>query len=234
MDLLERICYGERFGAVYTQDSTAETPEKPANDEEDVNKFSLRRLSSEEYVIFTLDLCHNQLDRHFSKFPNEELEKINKLVPGRPLMERHDLRGSLPRGVFFKSCLAVDNEKIYVRPKVYVLRLEENKSFIANIEGGIYRETSIGFTFTLPECSICGKDIRKCVHIPGKKYDSELCFYWLRDVQEVLEGSVVACGSQGTGFVRDYRNSVIAGLGEKWDIIYSLNNFKKTPWLEND
>lgn len=234
MDLLERICYGERFGAVFTQCRSVETSGEDCNDEEEVNRYSLRRLLREEYVVFTLDLCHNQLDRHFSRFPNEELEKINRLVPGRPLMERHDIRGSLPKGVFFKSSLVVSDGKIFVRPKVYVLRLEENKSFIANIEGGVYRETSIGFTFGFPECSVCGKDIRRCVHIPGNRYDGEVCFYWLRDVKEVLEGSVVACGSQGTGFVSEYRSSFLAGLGEKWNVSQGVGKFRSGLWLEDE
>lgn len=236
MDLLEKICYGERYGSVFTGCKAIESAggNVENDDAEDVNKFSLRRLVPEEYVVFTLDLCHNQLDRHFSRFPNEELEKINRLVPGRPLMERHDLRGSLPRGVFFKSRLVVGEDRISVRPKVYVLRLEENKSFIANIEGGVYRETSIGFTFTFPECSVCGKDIRRCVHVPGRKYDGEQCFYWLRGVQEVLEGSVVACGSQGTGFVSEHRHSVVAGLSEKWSIVQGGGRLSGGWWLEEE
>ncbi|MFA6244169.1 MAG: hypothetical protein WC655_24720 [Candidatus Hydrogenedentales bacterium] len=67
---------------------------------EDVNRFALRPLGRDEFVAFTLDLCHNRIDKHFSRFPEEELAAINGMVPGRPLMERHDLRGTLPRGTF--------------------------------------------------------------------------------------------------------------------------------------
>jgi hypothetical protein len=135
-----------------------------------VNGFALRPLTADEFVVFTMDLCHNQMDRHFSRFPDEELEKINKMVPGRPLMERHDLRGSLPRGTFFRSVLHSDEARgrLSVRPDVYVLRTPDNSSFIQNIEGGVYRETSIGFSFKTPECAICGKDLRTCDHVPGR------------------------------------------------------------------
>ena len=170
-----------------------------------VNAYALRRLEPGEYVVFSLDLCHNEVDRHFSRFPLEELERVNGMVPGRPLMERHDVRGSLPRGTFFRSELHRDGERVSVRPDVYVLRTRENEAFILNIEGGVYRETSMGFSFRLPECSVCGRDLRRCDHMPGRSYGDEVCHYVMRDVLEVIEGSVVPAGSQGTGFVAGTR-----------------------------
>jgi hypothetical protein len=49
-----------------------------------VNRFALRPLEEGEFSVFALDLCHNQIDRHFSRFPDEELDKVNAMVPGRP------------------------------------------------------------------------------------------------------------------------------------------------------
>ncbi len=169
---------------------------------EDVNRHTLRPLGEEDFAVFTMDLCHNEVDRHFSRFPEEELTKIDAMVVGRPLMERHDVRGSLPRGKFFRSRLHAEGEKVLVRPDVYVLKTAENDGFIKNIEGGVYRETSIGFSFRLPECSVCGNDLRTCAHVPGRSYNGEMCHFTMRDVLDVIEGSVVASGSQGTGFVR--------------------------------
>ncbi len=171
--------------------------------EGEVGRFSLRDLGRDEYAVFTLDLCHNGVDRHFSRFPDEELETINGMVPGRPLMERHDLKGSLPRGTFFRSCLHREGDRVSVRPDVYVMRTGENADFILNIEGGVYRETSIGFAFETPECSICHKDLRTCDHVPGRSYGDESCHYVMRNVLDVIEGSVVPSGSQGTRFVSE-------------------------------
>ncbi len=168
---------------------------------EDVNRFALRPLAREEFAVFTLDLCNNLIDRHHSRFPEAELDTVNRLVPGRPLMERHDLTGSLPRGTFFRSQLHREGPTLSVRPDVYVLRTAENADFIMNIEGGVYRDTSIGFAFRTPECSVCTKDLRTCTHVPGKSYGDHACHYILRDVLDVIEGSVVPSGSQGTRFV---------------------------------
>lgn len=189
-------------GSVLATES-GETP--PAGQARDVNAFSLRPLAPEEYAVFTLDLCHNQVDRHFSRFPEPELERINAMVPGRPLMERHDLKGSLPRGTFFRSCLHREDGRVSVRPDVYVLRTRENGDFITNIEGGVYRETSIGFAFRTPECSVCNCDLRRCDHVPGKTYGDQTCHFVMHDVLDVIEGSVVPSGSQGTRFVAQQR-----------------------------
>ncbi len=190
-----------------------------------VNRFALREMDGAEYVTFTLDLCNNQVDRHFSRFPEEELERINALVPGRPLMERHDLRGTLPRGRFFRSALHREGEMVSVRPEVYVMRTEENRDFILNIEGGVYRETSIGFSFRMPECSVCGKDLRTCDHVPGQAYGEDVCHFIMRDVLEVLEGSVVSSGSQGTGFVRGERS----GAERVWEKLPDSAAVKQAP-----
>ncbi len=174
-----------------------------------VNRFALRPLAQDEFAVFTMDLCNNRIDAHFSRFPEEELAKIDRMVPGRPFMERHDTRGSLPRGTFFRSRLFRDTSGDYVsvRPDVYILANDENRGFISNIEGGIYRSTSIGFSFMRPECSVCHQDIRSCSHVPGRTYSDELCHYIMRDVVDVLEGSVVYWGSQGTGFVAAERTA---------------------------
>jgi hypothetical protein len=172
---------------------------------EEVNRFALRPLAREEFAVFTLDLCNNLIDRHHSRFPEAELETVNRLAPGRPLMERHDLKDSLPRGTFFRSQLHRDGGTVSVRPDVYVLRTRENDDFILNIEGGVYRDTSIGFAFRTPECSVCTKDLRTCSHVPGRSYGDHACHYVMRDVLEVIEGSVVPSGSQGTRFVAQQR-----------------------------
>jgi hypothetical protein len=176
-----------------------------------VNQYALKPQGAEDVAIFQMDLCNDQVDRHFSRFPKEELAKINGMVPGRPLMERHDMRGSLPRGTFFRSGIHEEGGVMSVRPEVYVLRTKENEEFIRQIEGGVYRETSIGFVFERPECAVCGKDMRVCEHIAGRMYEGKQCHYLMRNVVDVIEGSVVGAGSQGTGFVAARRVEELGG-----------------------
>lgn len=198
---LDPFCFRQAGFLVGLRDCPSEADEVMA----EINRYTLRPFQRDEVAVFTLDLCHNQVDRHHSRFPEDELAQISALVPGRPLMERHDLRGSLPRGTFFRSRLHEAGERVSVRPDVYVLRTPQNEHFIRCIEGGIYRETSIGFSFRTPECSVCGRDLRACEHVPGRSYAGQHCHYIMRGVIEVIEGSVVSSGSQGTGFVAQQR-----------------------------
>lgn len=197
---------------VFSQRGTVAGTEEDAEGRmEAINRYALRPLAPEEVAVFRLDLCNNQVDRHYSRFPDEELERVNALTPGRPLMERHDMTGTLPRGTFFRSRLHRDGNRVSVRPEVYVLRSAGNRDFILNIEGGVYRETSIGFSFRRPECSVCGRDLRTCAHVPGRTYGGKPCHFVMRGVMEVLEGSVVPAGSQGTRFVAQERAHAAVG-----------------------
>jgi len=173
----------------------------------EVNRFALRPLEGDEIAVFRFDLCNNQIDDRFSRFPDEELDDIAGLAVGRPLMERHQMRSSLPRGTMFRSHVHREGELATVRCDAYMLRTEQNRDFIANIEGGVYRETSIGFGFRKPECSVCGEDLRGCRHLPGREYQGERCHYVMRGVKLVKEVSVVAMGGQGTKFLAQVRSA---------------------------
>ena len=166
-----------------------------------INKFTLEPLTRDQVAAFTMDLCNDQIDTYYSRFPEKELRKIMRMVVGRPLMELHDLRGRLPRGTFFRAEMVKNGDVTSVRPDVYILRTPSNEEFIAHIVGGVYRDTSIGFSFDWAECSICNSDLHECSHWPGMDYNGQRCHYVMHGVDKVYEGSVVPAGAQGTQFV---------------------------------
>lgn len=172
-----------------------------------VNEQTLNTITAKDVAIFRMDLCNDQIDRHISRFPVDELRTISdELIVGKPLMELHDMpgmfsRGSQPIGKFFRSQIVKDGDTISVRPDVFLLRGHGEDDIIAKIEAGILAGTSISFALDRPECSTCGCDIRDCAHLPGEEIDGELCHVILKEVTEVFEGSIVPLGSQGTEFV---------------------------------
>lgn len=177
-------------------------------DMQEINKYALKDLTRDDVAIFRLDLVNDKVDRHFSRFPEKELRRINKLIVGKPLMELHQTNTRQARGLFFRSQLATDTG-ISVRPDAYVPRTYANRELIDNIMAGIYRGTSIGFQFEYPECSICSEDLRTCAHAPGHEYEvergnkkqKEICHYVMHDVSDVYEGSIVPVPSQRTEIV---------------------------------
>jgi len=192
-----------------------------------INQGTLKPLSAADVAIFRMDLCNDRVDRHFSRFPHRELETINSMIVGKPLMELHDIQGRQPVGRFFQSQVNRPNSSRghsdegagwSVQPDSYVLRTPENANLIANIEAGVYRGTSIGFSFEHPECSICNTDLRECSHWPGDVYKGRKCHDIMHDVNDVFEGSIVPLGSQGTEFseARSDGGLPLIGRGFTW------------------
>ena len=168
-----------------------------------INVLTLKTLTPKHVAVFDLDLANDQIDRHLSRFPIEELRKIDRMIIGKPLMINHDMpgpgnRGSLPRGTFFQSRIVEGLGRTVVRPSAFVLRGHGDDNFIAHIEGGVYRGTSVSFNLDFPQCSTCLEDIRRCRHMPGEEIDREVCHVILREITSVNEGSIVPLGSQST------------------------------------
>lgn len=202
---MKREAFKFAMGATVRQDRFLHD-DMSAEDMAAINKQALGELQAEDVAVFRMDLCNDQIDRHISRFPVEELRKISdELIVGKPLMELHDMpgpfsRGSQPVGKFFRSQVVEENGTVSVRPDVFLLRGHGEDDIIAKIEAGILAGTSISFALDRPECSSCGCDIRECAHWPGDEVDGELCHVILREVSDVFEGSIVPLGSQGTEF----------------------------------
>jgi hypothetical protein len=157
-------------------------------------------------------LTGDAVNLKYGRFHIEDMPKLLNLVQGAPLMEMHNTgglfkgRGTLPIGRFFGGSIEkkeVNGETVtYVVPKFYWMVAHSGANDLkTNIEGGIYTEASIGWTYKVNICSICGKDIMECSHVPGEKYKGALCFYWYQNPISVLEGSIVYRGAHpGTQF----------------------------------
>lgn len=199
------------LGAMVRQESVFGEDGATEQDMAAINEHALVPLTKDQVAVFRMNLCNDQIDRHVSRFPTEELKTISeKLIVGKPLMELHDMpsdgffssnRGSQPVGTFFRSQVVEDNGQVSVRPDVFMRRGAGDDNLIAKIESGIAKGTSISFALNRPECSVCGCDMRDCAHLPGEEIDGELCHMVLKEVTDVFEGSIVPLGSQGTEFV---------------------------------
>ena len=115
---------------------------------------------------------------------------------------------------FFGGSVEKHEENSYIVPQFYWLRGHSSAEDLrVAIDGGLYSEASISFAYKKPTCSVCGKDIRTCEHLPGSLCEgqNEPVFYYYDSVVAVLEGSLVYRGAQpGTGFnLSEVENSSI-------------------------
>lgn len=172
----------------------------------EINRLSKRTLGAEEVFIFPLRLCDNEVDRDFERFPTASLEKLAQLFPGTTGIFDHQwtaagqkarlFRAELQRDEFTKNSLGED----YVALKgwAYMLRTPENGALIAEIEGGIKKEISIGCAVAETRCSICGKPLGQagCSHRKGERYGGKLCVGELWEPTDAYEWSFVAVPAQ--------------------------------------
>ena len=167
-----------------------------------INTFTRRPLTEEEVYVFPVILCDNEVDRDGERFSDEALEKLCRLFVGRTGIFDHKPDAGNQNARIFHTELVSDPERItkagepykYLKAQAYMVRTDENRNLIAEIDGGIKKEVSISCTAAERKCSVCGGE--SCAHIRGKYYGGKLCHTVLGGITDAYEWSFVAVPAQ--------------------------------------
>ena len=157
-------------------------------------------LKEDDVFIRKMFLGSDQINSFGGRFDRNELVKMAELVVDAPVLVGHDHK-KLPIGRNFKAEIVEKNGTAWLVTNFYWLQSALGAENLAkNIDGGIYKEVSAAFLFETPECSICGRDIRTCEHVPFRRYAAlngslQVAFFWYRNVGKVLETSLVFRGA---------------------------------------
>lgn len=172
-----------------------------------INGLSRKRLTAEEVYTFSVRLCDNEVDRDGERFPEGTLVELAGLFVGKSGVFDHQwsARGQTAR-IYRTELVRESNLKTeagdgycYLKGQAYMLRTEGNAELIAEIEGGIKKEVSVGCAVAKAACSICGEDPAnrsKCVHTKGRRYGEKLCWTDLLGATDAYEWSFVAVPAQ--------------------------------------
>lgn len=188
-----------------------------------INAFAKAQLSAEEVYTFRVLLCDNEVDRDFERFSVSTLRELSELFVGATGICDHDWRSENQVARIYRTELVTEKGKTtscgepytYLKGFAYMLRTEANAEFIAQIDGGIKRETSIGCSVAQSVCSICGAQIGTCSHEKGKIYGGERCCAVLTGAVDAYEWSFVAVPAQrSAGVIKSFVESE-AGRGYK-------------------
>lgn len=171
-----------------------------------INKFSQTELEENQIFVFNVILCDNDIDRDFERFSDDALEQLKSLFIGKTGISDHNPKSSLQNSrIFDTEIVSVPDRKTadgrdykYLKASAYMVRTDSNKDLIAEIEGGIKKETSISCSASSRRCSVCNSDknTSSCVHTKGKKYGSQICHTVLSDIKDAYEWSFVAVPAQ--------------------------------------
>lgn len=192
-------------------------PEKQVIAEDDlalINAQAKTPLAPDQIYTFAVRLCDNQVDRDFERFPRKSLERLAKLFVGKSGIFDHCWTATGQTARLYKvEVVDEPGQKTkagdalsWLKGYAYMVRTESNQDLIAEIEGGIKREVSVGCSVARVTCSICGEEGWHCGHRKGELYDGDLCFFSLEEPLDAYEWSFVAVPAQpAAGVVKNKR-----------------------------
>lgn len=168
-----------------------------------INRLSRKKLTAQEVYTFCVKLCDNEVDRDCERFDRAALEKLAELFVGKSGIFDHSWSAEGQTARIYKAevvdgegMTAAGDRYCYCKGWAYMLKSEKNADLIAEIEGGIKKEVSVGCAAARSVCSICGSDIGTCSHERGESYGGKLCFVQLTDITDAYEWSFVAVPAQ--------------------------------------
>ncbi|MCL2023037.1 MAG: hypothetical protein FWG82_01530 [Oscillospiraceae bacterium] len=178
----------------------------------EINKHTRRELLPDEVYVFDVVLCDNEIDRDLECFDSAALPQLAKMFVGKTGIYDHDhsAKNQLAR-IFSAQCVADTTRKTSygadyctVQAKAYIPRTAGNVNLIAEIEGGIKKEVSVGCAMGFVVCSVCGQELRsgRCEHKRGRSYRGKMCYALLKEPRDAYEWSFVAVPAQPLAGVR--------------------------------
>lgn len=181
-----------------------------------INRLARKELKEEEVYAFGVRLCDNEIDRDGERFTEKTLRELAELFVGKSGLFDHRWSAKGQNARIYRTevvreegCMTELGDTVcYLKGYAYMLRTESNRDLIAEIEGGIKKEVSVGCAVSRRVCSICGGEPECCGHVPGERYEGKLCCAELLGATDAYEWSFVAVPAQR-------KSGVIKALGEQ-------------------
>lgn len=205
---------------------------------EKINRFTRRELTEDEVYVFSVILCDNDIDRDGERFSDGALDSLREKFIGKTGISDHDTSSANQTARIFDTELVTDTDRRnklgepykYLKANAYMIRTDENKSLIDEIDGGIKKEVSVSCSADKRTCSVCGADRSRggCAHIKGKVYNGRLCHTILDGISDAYEWSFVAVPAQvNAGVTKKYTEDSIRSEAVSADIKAANNELRR-------
>lgn len=174
-----------------------------------IRQYAKAELNPEDVYTCRILLADNEIDRDGEQFSPEALRQMAELYPGKPGIVDHQWKANNQFARVYRAEAApaagrkngVGEPLWELTADVYILRAGNEKR-IADIEGGILREVSVGVSGARPVCSVCGALRWDCEHRAGQEYSGKQCWFRFEEIRDVYEFSFVAVPAQRGAGVR--------------------------------
>ena len=171
-----------------------------------IRGFARGEVGAEDVYTFPVVLCDNDVDRDLECFDAETVAQLAELFVGKSGISDHEWRSENQVARIYRTEVVRDagrktvtgEDYVCLKAWAYMLRTEANAQLIADIEGGIKKEVSVGCSVKERICSICGERVSegKCIHLRGEQYGGKLCCTVLSGALDAYEWSFVAVPAQ--------------------------------------
>lgn len=193
---------------------------------EKINKFTRTPKTTEEVVVLPTLACNDMIDRDIEKFSTESIKGFLTMPEpfspiGKSFLVGHD-HSSLPIGRIFDAEAEEIDGINFLKLYSYIPNIDANKSYIENVDAGVYWAVSVGVTLGKATCKIgedhewswnpwfCSEGHEKGLYYDPKSEEKdslgypvavdaskgELCYRELSDPQDFYELSQVYLGAQ--------------------------------------
>lgn len=180
-----------------------------------INALSKSPLTAQEVYCFSVRLCDDLPDRDFERFDAAALPELAALFRGKTGIVDHDWSAERQIARIYDTEVLTEDGCSLICAHCYMLRTEKNADLIADIEGGIRKEVSVGCAMAEATCSICGSSYGTCEHRKGAVYDGTTCLAVLSKPTDAYEFSFVAVPAQrGAGVLKAAEGGVCMDLKE--------------------
>lgn len=182
---------------------------------EKINTLSKSALRAEDIYCFRVRLCDDLPDRDFERFDTNALPQMANLFLGKTGICDHEWSTERQVARIFDTEVQQEDGVSFLLAHAYMLRSEKNADLIADIEGGIKKEVSVGCAMGASRCSICGEHYGTCSHQKGSYYDGKLCLAVLSEPLDAYEFSFVAVPAQrASGVLKGQKGGLCMTLQE--------------------
>lgn len=169
------------------------------NDLQAIRSVTGKMLSDLDVYTFTIRLCDNEIDRDFERFATQTLEELAPMFVGKSgILDYHYLTGKQMARIY-RTEVVYDPARLtkagdcycWLKGYAYMLRNDNNKDLIAEMDNGIKKEVSVGCAVKQVLCSICGESLYRCTHERGSEYDGQFCYGVLTNATDAYEWAFV-------------------------------------------